>query len=95
MAFLTESFPAKVRTTSVTIPFNIGNGIIGGFMPFIALWLSGLTGNPFVGLAYPIGMALITAIVNLAFLHETSGTRIWDEVGAPDNTSPKVAISKM
>jgi MFS family permease len=80
MAFLTESFPAKVRTTSVTIPFNIGNGIIGGFMPFIALWLSGLTGNPFVGLAYPIGIALITAIVNLACLHETSGTRIWDEV---------------
>lgn len=80
MAFLTESFPAKVRTTSVTIPFNIGNGIFGGFMPFVALWLTGLTGNPFLGLAYPIGMALITAIVNLTCLHETSGNRIWDEV---------------
>jgi MFS family permease len=91
MAFLTESFPAKVRTTSVTIPFNIGNGIIGGFMPLIALWLSGLTGNPFVGLAYPIGIALITAIVNLTCLHETSGNRIWDEValaGGPAAKAP-------
>ena len=94
MAFLTESFPAKVRMTSVTIPFNIGNGIFGGFMPFIALWLSGLTGNPFVGLAYPIGIALITAIVNLACLHETSGTRIWDEVEVAGGTSPKAAINK-
>ena len=92
MAFLTESFPAKVRTTSVTIPFNIGNGIIGGFMPFIALWLSGLTGNPFLGLAYPIGMALITAIVNLACLRETSGTRIWEEVEAMEEPIPPGAV---
>jgi MFS family permease len=92
MAFLTESFPAKVRTTSVTIPFNIGNGIIGGFMPFIALWLSGLTGNPFLGLAYPIGMALVTAVVNLTCLKETSGTRIWDEVEAVGGSAPHAEV---
>ena len=94
MAFLTESFPAKVRTTSVTIPFNIGNGIIGGFVPFIALWLSGITGNPFVGLAYPIGIVLITVVVNLACLHETSGNRIWDEVDLASGSPAQSAIRK-
>jgi MFS family permease len=79
-AFLTEVFPARIRTTSVAVAFNVGNGVIGGLSPFVALWLTTATGNPFMGLAYPIALALITAVVNLAFLRETYTTRLWAEV---------------
>jgi MFS family permease len=83
-AFLTEIFPARIRTTSVTIPFNIGNGIIGGFSPFIALWLTSATGVPYMGLFYPILVLLMTVAVNLLFVRETFTTRIWDEVREGD-----------
>jgi MFS family permease len=79
-AFLTESFPARIRTTAVTIPFNIGNGIIGGFSPFIALWLTSATGISYMGLFYPIAILIITVTVNIVFVRETYMTRIWDEL---------------
>ena len=87
-AFLTEIFPARIRTTSVTIPFNIGNGIIGGFSPFIALWLTSATGVPYMGLFYPIAVLLVTVTVNLCFVRETFMTRIWDEVTVHGQTTP-------
>jgi MFS family permease len=79
-AYLTELFPARIRTTSVTIPFNIGNGVIGGFSPFIALWLTSATGVAYMGLFYPIAVLILTVTVNLIFVRETYLTRIWDEV---------------
>ena len=51
-AFLAESFSARVRTTSTGTIFNVANGFIAGFLPFGAFWLSSVTGNPYMGLAY-------------------------------------------
>ncbi|HTI65963.1 MAG TPA: MFS transporter [Caulobacteraceae bacterium] len=79
-AFLTEIFPTRVRTTSVTIPFNIGNGIIGGFSPLISLWLTFATKIAYIGLLYPIAVLLVTVCVNLVFIRETFMNRILDEV---------------
>lgn len=79
-AFLTEIFPAKVRTTSVTIPFNIGNGVIGGFAPLVSMWLTQTTGVAYAGLFYPVAVLLVTLIVNIAFVRESFMNSIWQEV---------------
>ena len=54
-AFLVESFPARVRYTSMSLPYHFGNGWFGGFLPLIATALVARTGNIYAGLAYPIG----------------------------------------
>jgi MFS family permease len=79
-AFLVESFPAKVRYTSLSLPYHIGNGVFGGLVPLICVWIPAATGNPFDGLYYPIGIAALTFIVGSILLRETHGTRIWQEV---------------
>ncbi len=66
-AFLAELFPARLRYSSLSLPYHIGTGVVGGLVPLIGLSLVAATGNIYAGLAYPIGIALITAIVNLAF----------------------------
>src|SRR5688572_5822243 len=80
-AFLVEYFPAKIRYTSLSVPYHIGNGWFGGFLPLIAASLFAATGNIFAGLIYPIVVALITAFVGWRFVRETKDVRIWDEVG--------------
>ncbi len=68
-AFLVELFPTKIRYTSMSLPYHIGNGVFGGLTPFIALWLSTRSGgDPFVGLWYPIGIAAISFIIGMIFL---------------------------
>ncbi|MDO8500241.1 MAG: MFS transporter [Gemmatimonadaceae bacterium] len=79
-AFLVESFPAKVRYTSMSLPYHFGNGWFGGFLPLIATALVARTGNIYAGLMYPIGIALLTFIVGSLVLPETRHRRIWDEV---------------
>jgi MFS family permease len=79
-AYLVEAFPAKVRYTSVSLPYHIGNGVFGGLLPLIGLGLCASTGNIYAGLYYPIGVAALTFIVGMIFLKETHGTLIWDEV---------------
>jgi len=79
-AFLVEAFPAKIRYTSLSLPYHIGNGWFGGFTPLIATWVYGLTGNLYAGLWYPISVALITFVVGSLFLKESKDVRIWDEV---------------
>jgi MFS family permease len=81
-AFLVEMFPAKVRYTSLSIPYHLGNGEFGGLTPFIATAIVTATGNIYAGLAYPIAVALMTFIVGSLFLRETNQVRIWDEVSA-------------
>jgi MFS family permease len=83
-AFLVESFPAKVRYTSMSLPYHFGNGWFGGFLPLIATALVARTGNIYAGLLYPIVIAMITFVVGSIVLPETRGNRIWDEVGADD-----------
>lgn len=74
-AFLVELFPTKIRYTSMSLPYHIGNGIFGGLTPLIATSLYAYSkteaspdGNPFVGLIYPIVVAAITFIVGMIFL---------------------------
>jgi len=78
-AYLVEAFPAKVRYTSVSLPYHLGNGVFGGLLPLIGLGLCATTGNIYAGLYYPMGVAALTFIVGTIFLRETHGTLIWDE----------------
>jgi hypothetical protein len=78
-AFLIESFPAKIRYTSFSLPYHLGNGWFGGTLPFIAGLLVVKTGNIFAGLYWVIGIALMTFIVGSIFLSERYRTEIWAE----------------
>ncbi len=80
-AYLVEAFPAKIRYTSLSLPYHIGNGVFGGLLPLIGLSLCAATGNIYAGLYYPMIVAGITLVVGSVLLKETHGTRIWDEVG--------------
>jgi MFS family permease len=79
-AFLVEAFPAKIRYTSLSLPYHIGNGVLGGVMPLVGLSVCAATGNIYAGLYYPIFVAAFTCVVGSLFLKETHATRIWDEV---------------
>ena len=80
-AFLVEFFPARIRYTSLSIPYHIGNGWFGGFLPLIAASLLTATGNLYAPLLYPIVIALMTVVIGGLFLRESRHVRIWDEVG--------------
>jgi MFS family permease len=82
-AYLVEAFPAKIRYTSLSLPYHIGNGVFGGLLPLIGLTVIAQTGNIYAGLYYPIVVAGITFIVGSLLLKETRHVLIWDEV-APD-----------
>lgn len=62
-AFLVELFPTRIRYTSMSLPYHLGNGVFGGLVPLISLWMVSATGQPLAGLVYPIAIALITWIV--------------------------------
>lgn len=80
-AYLVEAFPARVRYTSLSLPYHIGNGVFGGLLPLIGLSSCAATGNIYAGLYYPMIVASITFIVGSLMLRETHSTKIWDEVG--------------
>jgi MFS family permease len=82
-AYLVEAFPAKVRYTSVSLPYHLGNGVFGGLLPLIGLGLCATTGNIYAGLFYPMGIAVLTFVCGMIFLRETHGTLIWGEGGKP------------
>jgi MFS family permease len=68
-AFLVELFPTKIRYTSMSLPYHIGNGVFGGLVPFIATLLSAtFTSDPLVGLWYPIGVAALCFIIGALYL---------------------------
>jgi len=80
-AYLVEAFPARIRYTSLSLPYHVGNGVLGGLLPLIGLSVCAATGNIYAGLYYPIIVAGITLVVGSLLLRETHRTRIWDEVG--------------
>ncbi|MGZ5474530.1 MAG: MFS transporter, partial [Thermoanaerobaculia bacterium] len=86
-AFLVEAFPAKIRYTSLSLPYHIGNGWFGGFTPLIATAVVARTGHIYAGLWYPISIALLTFVIGSLFLKESKDVKIWDEVDA--TSSPK------
>ena len=79
-AYLVEAFPAKIRYTALSLPYHIGNGVFGGLLPVIGLFVVARTGNIYAGLYYPIVVASLTFIVGSLLLKETKHTLIWDEV---------------
>ncbi|MGA7423646.1 MAG: hypothetical protein WBW77_13240 [Candidatus Sulfotelmatobacter sp.] len=81
-AYLIEAFPAKIRYTSLSLPYHIGNGVFGGLLPLIGLSWSAASGNIYAGLYYPMIIAGITFVVGSLLLKETHGVRIWDETAA-------------
>lgn len=70
-AFLVEMFPTKIRYTSMSLPYHIGNGWFGGFLPFTATFLAISAGNIYQGLWYPIIIASMTFVIGSLFLPET------------------------
>jgi MFS family permease len=68
-AFLVELFPTRIRYTSMSLPYHIGNGVFGGLTPFIALLLTTIhTTDPLVGLWYPIGVAVVCLIIGTLYV---------------------------
>ena len=79
-AYLVEAFPANIRYTSISLPYKLGNGWFGGFVPLIATALVARTGNAFAWLAYPIAIALVTVVVGARYVTESSARKLWAEV---------------
>ncbi len=79
-AYLVEAFPAKIRYTALSLPYHIGNGVFGGMVPLIGLWVIDKTGNIYAGLYYPIFIASLTFLIGSILLKETKHTLIWKEV---------------
>ncbi len=71
-AFLVELFPTKIRYTSMSLPYHIGNGVFGGLVPLIGTYLVGKTGDIYAGLYYPITVAVITFIIGTLYIKETN-----------------------
>ena len=91
-AYLVEMFPAKIRYTALSLPYHIGNGIFGGLLPLIGLWVVAQTGNIFAGLYYPIAVAATTFVVGSLLLKETHSVLIWQEL---ESGRAEVAVSDM
>ena len=72
-AYLVEAFPAKVRYTSLSLPYHIGNGVFGGLLPLIGLTICAATGNIYAGLYYPIAVALVTFVVGTTGYERDAG----------------------
>jgi len=81
-AFLVELFPARIRYTSMSLPYHVGNGVFGGLVPAAGASIAALTGIALSGLFYPMAIAAIGVVVSLSFLREPyHHVKIWDEVG--------------
>jgi MFS family permease len=75
-AALVEMFPARIRYTSMSLPYHIGNGWFGGFLPTTAFAMVAATGNIYFGLWYPVTVAAVTVVVGLLFVKEMRGAPI-------------------
>jgi hypothetical protein len=75
-AALVEMFPARVRYTSMSLPYHVGNGWFGGFLPTTAFAMVAATGNIYYGLWYPVVVAAITFVVGLLMVKEMRGAKI-------------------
>ena len=85
-AWLVELFPARIRYTSMSLPYHIGNGWFGGMLPLTATALVAVYGDIYYGLWYPIIVAVLTLVIGLIFLRDTKGVDI--------TTGSGVAIQK-
>ncbi|WAS53699.1 MHS family MFS transporter [Burkholderia ambifaria] len=76
-AMLVEMFPTRIRYTSMSLPYHIGNGWFGGFLPATAFAIVAAKGNIYSGLWYPIVIALATFVIGLLFVKETKDSNIY------------------
>jgi len=75
-AFLVELFPTKIRYTSMSLPYHIGNGVFGGLVPFIATLITVSPGSDYLsGLWYPMGVAAICFVIGILYLSSKKGNR--------------------
>jgi hypothetical protein len=77
-AALVEMFPTNIRYTSMSLPYHIGNGWFGGFLPTTAFAIVAATGNIYYGLWYPIAIAVLTFVVGIIWVKETKNVDIND-----------------
>lgn len=77
-AMLVELFPSRIRYTSMSLPYHIGNGWFGGFLPATAFAMVAATGDIYYGLWYPVVVAALTFVIGLIFLPETVRRNIED-----------------
>ena len=77
-AYLVELFPTRIRYTAMSLPYHIGNGWFGGFLPFFMLAIAVFKGDIFAGLIYPIAIAAVTVVVGVLFLPETKDRNLHD-----------------
>jgi MFS family permease len=75
-AFLVELFPTRIRYTSMSLPYHIGNGWFGGFLPFVAAALVVKSGDIYYGLWYPIVVAAMCGVIGILFMRETKDADI-------------------
>lgn len=78
-AMLVEMFPTRIRYTSMSLPYHIGNGWFGGLLPAIAVALVAQTGNMYYGLRYPIVVAAVTFVIGMLFVKETKDRNIYED----------------
>jgi len=71
-----ELFPTRIRYTSMSLPYHIGNGWFGGMLPLTATAMVALTGDIYYGLWYPIVVAIMTLVIGSVFLTETKSRDI-------------------
>jgi hypothetical protein len=75
-AFLVELFPTRIRYTSMSLPYHIGNGWFGGMLPLLATAIVASQGNIYAGLWYPIIVALMSFVIGSLFIRETKDVDI-------------------
>jgi hypothetical protein len=75
-AWLVEMFPTNIRYTSMSLPYHIGNGWFGGFLPSVSFAIVALTGNIYSGLWYPVIIAAMTFVIGALFVKETKDVDI-------------------
>ena len=75
---LVEMFPTRVRYTAMSLPYHVGTGWVGGFLPVTSFALAAITGNTYASLWYPVVFTVIPILVSLFFLQETRGRRLED-----------------
>jgi hypothetical protein len=75
-AWLVELFPTRIRYTGMSLPYHIGNGWFGGFLPATVFAIAAATGDIYAGLWYPVVVAAMSLVIGLLFLPETKDVDI-------------------
>jgi nitrate/nitrite transporter NarK len=86
-AFLVEMFPTRIRYTSMSLPYHIGNGWFGGVLPLVATAIVASTGNIYNGLWYPIAVAVMTVVIGGLMLRDTKDVDIATGSGVAEQTA--------